>query len=151
MDRNEIMNILPHRGSMLLLDEAWLGDDGAAHGRYLARGDEWFFDGHFPGDPVMPGVVQCEIIAQASCMLFSETLAGRKAYYAGIDKVRFRRMVRPGDMLEITSTLVRSKLNVYVVRGEAHVGNELCASGEFSFIIPQQASATGGGVCSPKY
>lgn len=137
MNRNEIEQIIPHRRSMLLLDEAWRGEDGSAHGRYTARGDEWFFDGHFPGNPVMPGVVQCEIIAQASCMLFADELAGKTAYYAGIDKVRFRRMVRPGDTLETTSTLMRQKLNVYVVKGEARVDGELCASGEFSFIIPQ--------------
>ena len=137
MNRNEIEQIIPHRGSMLLLDEAWRGEDGSAHGRYTARGDEWFFDGHFPENPVMPGVVQCEIIAQASCMLFADELAGKTAYYAGIDKVRFRRMVRPGDTLETTSTLLRQKLNVYVVKGEARVDGELCASGEFSFIIPQ--------------
>ena len=137
MNREEIMGILPHRDSMLLLDEAWKGEDGAAHGRYTARGTEWFFDGHFPGNPVMPGVVQCEIIAQASCMLFADELRGKTAYYAGIDKVRFRLMVKPGDTLEITSTLLRSKMNMYVVRGEARVGGELCASGEFSFIIAQ--------------
>ena len=136
MNRDELMQILPHRNSMLLLDEAWLSEDGAAHGRYRARGDEWFFDGHFPGNPVMPGVVQCEIIAQASCMLFIESLRGKTAYYAGIDKVRFRRMVRPGDTLEITSTLLRKKMNVFVVKGEAWVEGELCACGEFTFIIP---------------
>ena len=137
MNREEIMQILPHRGSMLLLDEAWLGEDGAAHGRYHARGDEWFFDGHFPGNPVMPGVVQCEIAAQASCMLFQEEMKGKIAYYAGIDKVRFRKMVRPGDTMEITYTLQRQKMNIFVVKGEARVEGELCASGEFSFIIPQ--------------
>ena len=137
MNREEIMRILPHRDSMLLLDEAWRDEGGAAHGRYTAKGSEWFFDGHFPGNPVMPGVVQSEIIAQASCMLFAEEMKGKTAYYAGIDKVRFRRMVKPGDTLEITSTLLRSKLNMYVVEGEARVGGELCASGEFSFIIPQ--------------
>ena len=136
MDRNEIMNILPHRNSMLLLDEVWLDADGAAWGKYTARGDEWFFDGHFPGNPVMPGVVQCEIIAQASCMLFAQELKGKTAYYAGMDKVRFRRMVRPGDMMEIASVLLRRKLNMYVVKGEARVDGEICASGEFSFIIP---------------
>ena len=134
MNREEIKNILPHRGSMLLLDEAWLEGE-TARGRYTARGDEWFFDGHFPGNPVMPGVVQCEIIAQASCMLFAEEIRGKTAYYAGIDKLRFRRMVRPGDTLELSSTLLRSKLNVYVVKGEARVDGELCASGEFSFIL----------------
>lgn len=137
MNRNEIEQIIPHRNSMLLLDEAWRGEDGSARGTYTARGDEWFFAGHFPGNPVMPGVVQCEIIAQTSCMLFADELAGKTAYYAGIDKVRFRRMVRPGDTLETTATLVRRKLNVYVVKGEARVDGEPCASGEFSFIIPQ--------------
>lgn len=137
MNRDELMQILPHRDSMLLLDEAWTSEDGVAHGRYRARGDEWFFDGHFPGNPVMPGVVQCEIIAQASCVLFADSIRGKTAYYAGIDKVRFRRMVRPGDTMEITSALLRQKMNVFVVKGEARVEGELCASGEFSFIIPQ--------------
>ena len=138
MNREEIMQILPHRNSMLLLDEAWLGEDGAAYGKYHARGDEWFFDGHFPGTPVMPGVVQCEIVAQASCMLFQEALKEKVALYAGIDKVRFRRMVRPGDTLELRSELIRQKLNVLVVRGEARVDGELCMSGELSFILTQQ-------------
>ena len=138
MNREEIMQILPHRGSMLLLDEAWLGEDGAAYGRYRARGDEWFFDGHFPGNPVMPGVVQCEIVAQTSCMLFQEALKDKIALYAGIDKVRFRRMVRPGDTLELRSELIRQKLNLLVVRGEARVDGELCMSGELSFILTQQ-------------
>lgn len=137
MNREEIQNILPHRNSMLLLDEAWLNEAGAACGSYAVRGDEWFFDGHFPGNPVMPGVVQCEIIAQASCLLFADALRGKTAYYAGIDKVRFRRMVRPGDVLETRSSILRSKLNMYVVKGEARVNGELCASGEFSFIIPE--------------
>ena len=137
MNREEIMNILPHRGGMLLLDEAHLAEDGSAYGKYTVRGDEWFLDGHFPGNPVVPGVVQCEIIAQASCVLFADALRGKTAYYAGMDKVRFRRMLRPGDTLEITAQLLRSKMNVYVVKGEARVDSELCASGEFSFIIAQ--------------
>lgn len=137
MDRQELMNILPHRNSMLLLDEAHLDENGVAHGRYRVRGDEWFFDGHFPGNPIMPGVVQCEIIAQASCVLFADELKGRTAYYAGIDKLRFRRMVRPGDTVEITSSVIRRKMNIFVVKGEAHVDGEMCASGEFSFIIAE--------------
>lgn len=137
MDRQELMSILPHRNSMLLLDEAHVDENGVAHGRYRARGDEWFFDGHFPGNPIMPGVVQCEIIAQASCVLFAEELKGKTAYYAGIDKLRFRRMVHPGDTMEVTSSVIRRKMNIFVVRGEAHVNGDLCASGEFSFIIAE--------------
>ena len=103
MNREEIMNVIPHRDDMLLLDEAWTDEDGIAHGKYTVRGDEWFLKGHFPGNPVVPGVVLCEITAQASCVLIQNEIKGRTPYYAGIDKVRFRKMVRPGDMLEITA------------------------------------------------
>ncbi|MEF9894760.1 MAG: 3-hydroxyacyl-ACP dehydratase FabZ [Clostridia bacterium] len=137
MNREEIMGILPHRGKMLLLDQAALLEDGRACGEYTVKGDEWFLDGHFPGDPVMPGVLQCEIMAQASCLLLKEALGGKTAYYAGIDKMRFRRMVRPGDTLRVTSQLIRQKLNLYVVAAEATVAGEVCASGQCSFIIPE--------------
>lgn len=136
MNREELQSILPHRDAMLLLDEAWLDAEGTAHGVYRVRGDEWFLQGHFPKDPVMPGVVQCEIIAQTACVLFADELRGKVAYYAGMDKVRFRRVVRPGDTLSLSAGLLRRKLNVFVVRGEARVDGELCATGEFSFIIP---------------
>ncbi len=135
MDRNEIMNILPHRDAMLLLDAAELKEDGSACGEYHVRGDEWFLQGHFPGNPVMPGVVQCEIIAQASCVLMQEQIKGCTPYYAGIDKVRFRRPVRPGDTLCVSARLLRSKMNVFVVSGEARVNGELTASGEFTFML----------------
>ena len=137
MNREELKAILPHREPMLLVDEAELGEDGKAHGRYAVRGDEYFLQGHFPGNPVVPGVIQCEMLAQTACVLFAGKMKGAQPLYTGIDKVRFRRMVRPGDTMEITSTLIRQKLNVYVVKGEARVQGEVCASGEFSFIIPQ--------------
>ena len=135
MTREELKEILPHREPMLLLDEATKIEDNLAEGKYTVRGDEWFLDGHFPGNPVVPGVVQCEIIAQASCVLLKEAMQGKTPYYAGIDKVRFRQMVRPGDTMELTARLVRSKLNVYVISGEARVNDKVCASGEFSFIL----------------
>ena len=135
MNREEIMRILPHRDDMLLLDEAWLGEDGAAHGRYTVRGDEFFLRGHFPGNPVMPGVIQCEIIAQTGGVLLGEKLSGHTPLYAGIDKVRFRRMVKPGDTLETTITLKRSMGNLYICDGEARVDGETCCSGEFRFAI----------------
>lgn len=135
MNREEIKTIIPHRDDMLLIDSVELTESGAAHGTYTVKGDEFFLRGHFPGNPVVPGVILCEIVAQASCVLIQDEMRGRTPYYAGIDKVRFRRMVRPGDTIEISVSLLRSKMNVYVVHGEAKVAGELAVSGDFSFII----------------
>lgn len=135
MNRDEIMQVLPHRDSMLLLDEAELLEDGTACGRYTVKGDEWFLNGHFPENPVVPGVILCEIIGQACCALFADSIAGKTPYYAGIEKARFRKMVRPGDTIEVVVRHIRSKLNVHVVAGEARVEEQIACRGEFSFVI----------------
>ena len=99
MNKDEIMKILPHRDPMLLVDEVILNEDGTATGIYHVRGDEFFLKGHFPGKPIVPGVIQCEIMAQSACILFAEKMKEKGALpvYTGIDKVRFRGMIRPGD------------------------------------------------------
>ena len=74
MNRDEIKTILPHREPMLLLDEAVLTGDGMAEAKYTVRGDEFFLQGHFPDNPIVPGVIQCEMMAQASCVLFADAL-----------------------------------------------------------------------------
>ena len=135
LNREQIAEILPHREDMALLDEAALLEDGTSEGVYRVRGDEFFLRGHFPGNPVVPGVIQCEIIAQASCMLMKDAIGGATPYYAGINSVRFRRPVRPGDTVTVRSALVRNKGPLYVVKGEARVDGEVCASGEFMFML----------------
>ena len=100
MNKEEIKKILPHREPMLLVDEVEL-IDGVAHGKCHIRGDEYFLQGHFPGNPVVPGVIQCEMMAQSACVLLASGAAeGCTPMFTSLDKVKFRGQVKPGDTLE---------------------------------------------------
>ncbi len=139
MDREQLKTILPHREPMLLVDQAYLDEAGMAHGSYAVGGDEWFVQGHFPGNPVVPGVIQLEIMAQCCALLLSsEQSAGGIAYYAGIQNVRFRRKVRPGDVLQVQGELTKSKGSFYFVHAQAWVDNELCCQGDLIFAVEKE-------------
>ena len=145
MNRDEIMNILPHRNSMLLLDEVEkVGDE--AHGKYTVKGTEFFLDGHFPSAPIVPGVILCEIMAQSACVLLNGTIGSDKLpVCAGLDKVRFKSPVRPGDTFETKCRITRSMGPFYFGEGEGYVDGKQCISASFSFCITDKES-----VCSPK-
>ena len=135
MNREALMKILPHRDDMLLLDEATLQEDSAV-GSYRVRGDEFFLRGHFPGNPVVPGVILLEILAQSACVLMQNQMTeGKTPYYTGLDKVRFRNPVRPGEVISTECRLIRAKPPFYFAEGKAMVGDKLCAKAEFSFTI----------------
>lgn len=135
MDRQQLMNLLPHRDAMLLLDDAE-NQNGEAMGHYTVRGDEFFLQGHFPGNPIVPGVILCEILAQSACVLLSDVLTeGKLPVYTGLNGVKFRSPVRPGDTIETRCRLKRSKPPFYFAEGTASVGDRLCVTAEFSFAV----------------
>ena len=135
MEREAIKQILPHREPMLLLDDVE-NQDGTAVGHYRVKGDEFFLQGHFPGDPIVPGVILCEILAQSACVLLEGAMKeGQLPVYTGLDKVRFRNPVRPGDTVETRCTITRAKHPFYFAEGTASVGGTVCVSANFSFAI----------------
>ena len=135
MNREEIMNILPHRDRMLLLDDVE-DQDGTAVGHYTVRGDEFFLKGHFPGHPIVPGVILCEILAQSACVLMGDAVSeGKLPVYTGLNNVRFRSSVKPGDTVETRCHITRAKHPFYFAEGSVTVDGRLCVSADFSFAV----------------
>ena len=135
MNKEEIMKILPHRDNMLLLDDAE-NKDGIAIGHYTVLGDEFFLKGHFPNNPIVPGVILCEILAQSACVLMQEAMSeGNLPVYTGLNNVKFRSPVKPGDTVETRCYVKKAKHPFYFAEGTVTVDDRLCVSAEFSFAI----------------
>ncbi|MBO4471748.1 MAG: 3-hydroxyacyl-ACP dehydratase FabZ [Clostridia bacterium] len=135
MNREDIMRILPHRDPMLLLDDVE-DRDGEAIGHYTVRGDEFFLKGHFPGSPIVPGVILCEILAQSACILLQDAMEeGKMTVYTGLNNVKFRSPVKPGDRVETRCRIRRVKHPFFFAEGTVNVDGRLCVSAEFSVAI----------------
>jgi 3-hydroxyacyl-[acyl-carrier-protein] dehydratase len=140
IDIGEIMRRLPHRNPMLLLDRAtdyvpFTSITGIKNVSY----NEPFFVGHFPDYPVMPGVLVCEAMAQAGGVLMSKSMdlstAGRTILFLSLDAARFRKPVRPGDVLRMEVKVTRHRGDLAKFRGEAFVDGKLAAEAEFAVMI----------------
>lgn len=136
MESKDILKVLPHRYPMLLVDRV-LECDGKE--RIVAikniTFNEPYLQGHFPGDPIMPGVLQMEAMAQVAGILMNQMFKGngRIAYFLAIDNARFRRVVRPGDQLRIEIQFLRARLGMSKVHGKAYVGEELTSEADLMF------------------
>jgi 3-hydroxyacyl-[acyl-carrier-protein] dehydratase len=140
LDRAAIEAILPHREPFLLIDEVLELDPGErVVARKEVREDEWYLRGHFPGRPVMPGVLIVEAMAQtgAVAVLSEEENRGRIALFAGIDDTRFKRIVEPGDELQLECRLEQVRGPVGKGRARATVGGQLAARGTLTFAVEQ--------------
>ena len=134
----EIMEIIPHRNPFLLIDtieELEIGQ--RAVGKKCVSMNEPYFTGHFPGNPVMPGVLIIEALAQvgAVAMLSMPEIAGKTAYFAGIDKARFRQKVVPGDVLMLETSIIKVKGPIGIGKAVATVDGKKVCEAELTFAI----------------
>ena len=132
------VDVLPHRAPFLFVDEITSVVPGvSASGTWHLTGDEWFFSGHFPERPTLPGVLMCEAIAQmgAIAVLVGGQQAGKIPLFGGLDGARFRRQVQPGDTLELVVQLGRMSSRAGKGTGKALLNGETACECELMFVL----------------
>ena len=134
-----VTDLVPHRPPFLFLDEIISADETKVVARRTVRLEEPHFAGHYPGRPIMPGVLLCEAVLQAGCVLMVMKSGGKKPdgdpVVTRMNEVRFKRMVKPGDVLEITAELVETKMGVSFMKGAVRVEGKIAAMLEFAVTI----------------
>lgn len=138
LNKEKIKEIIPQKEPFLMIDEIeeYIPGNMAIAYKNVCI-DEWYFKGHFPENPIMPGVLIAESLAQAGAVaiLSKEENKGKNALFAGIDKMKFKKMVIPGDRLKLEVKIIKEKGPIGVGEGIATVEGKLVAKGEFTFAI----------------
>ncbi|MHB8073577.1 3-hydroxyacyl-ACP dehydratase FabZ [Desulfosporosinus fructosivorans] len=138
LESQEIQEIIPHRYPFLMVDRIIELEDGKrAVGIKNVSGNEPFFQGHFPGRPILPGVLIMEALAQVGAVVILKMpeFAGHLALFAGLDDVKFKRQVIPGDQLRLEVELIKFRKTFGVAQGKAYVGEALAAEGTLKFFL----------------
>ncbi len=140
IDVKEIMSVLPHRFPFLLVDRVVeVEPNKRAVGIKNVTINEPFFQGHFPGEPIMPGVLLVEAMAQvAGILAFKSGTTGKSTYFLSIEKVKFRKPVTPGDQLRLEVEALRSGGKIWKFSGKAYVEDSLAAEAEFTAMVSEK-------------
>lgn len=144
LQSEEIQEIIPHRYPFLMVDRIIELEEGKrAVGIKNVSSNEPFFQGHFPGHPIMPGVLILEALAQVGTVIILKMpkYAGCLAVFAGLDEVKFKRQVVPGDQLQLEVELIKLRKMFGFARGKAYVGGELAAEGIIKFFLERKSPA----------
>lgn len=131
MNREEIMECIPHRNDMLILDEVSSLDENSARGKYFVRGTEFFLNGHYPIKKIVPGTILCEIMAQLLAVYCSRRSKGMPVL-VDLNNAVFKKMATPGDTLDISVDVIKGTSRIVKAHGEIKINNELCAMADFT-------------------
>lgn len=140
MSLEAVQAAIPHRDPFLLVDEIVAQDERTIHCRKKFTGDEYFFRGHYPAYPITPGVLLCEAGMQAGAVLLSKQAAaspGKVPVATRIDSVRFKRMVRPGDVIDIEVELVERLADAFFMKAKVSCGGQVAARFEFACTLAE--------------